>query len=62
MFLVSFILVSQKRMHLWCTRMDTQRWQRSRSQVRLSDSDDDASVYGPVGKLLPVDAGAIGDT
>ena len=34
MFLVSFILVSQKRMCLRGTRMDTRRWQRSRSQVR----------------------------
>ena len=34
MFLVSFILVSQKRMQLRCTRMDSRRWQRSRSQVR----------------------------
>ena len=34
MFLVSFILVSQKRMQLQYTRMDTRRWQRSRSQVR----------------------------
>ena len=34
MFLVPFILVSQKRMQLRCTRMDSRRWQRSRSQVR----------------------------
>ena len=34
MFLVSFILVSQKRMQLQYTRMDSRRWQRSRSQVR----------------------------
>jgi hypothetical protein len=30
----SFILVSQTRVHLQSTRMDTRRWQRSRSQVR----------------------------